>query len=753
MTGPSFATPAPLAPAAHPGHKAAPKAPPPGRPALKPGAKPDEGGGLPVFTYLRLHWLMIVFCGSLLGAGGAALAWELLASKYESYGLFQVASAQTPIGNQSNAAGGRTDFGTYVKTTANLLKTDFVLNAALRDIKDLPTIKAQPDPIKYLEEEVVVAWQDGSEVIRVTFKGREPQDAKRIVDAIQNAFIKEVIDKEVKSKKAFLDLVEKWQKEIQRVLEAEKPAKAAGAAPAGAADAGTKPAAEKAPPGTPPEDILMRLDPGFFLKQFATLDHEVRTLPLTIAGYKRDETVMKDQLKALQDLEIPKATKGMMENDHEVVAQYQKMVRARTEYEFRLNAAENKTAPGILRLKAAYEEQSRKYEELKKDKIDAYDGWNRTKEAKVIAISLQKVIRDTQAAEERLEFSKKMLVEVANKVREIPIPADKAGGAVQHGFNEKEYTTSSSVLESTDGILRRLVTQYYQTKLELNSPQRVTVLQAGSHPTQKDTKKQLMGTIFAGVMGFALMAAGVVGFETVSRRVSSLAEVKAAVLAPVVGVVPGLPGAATGRDPVKRAAMNEAVDKLRAYVSQSWLSRGATTIAVTSAIGDEGKAFTAFGLASSLAQAGYKTLLVDFDLREPALHAFAGVPNQVGVCELLRAETDLRSAVLSLPSGLNLLPAGKWSDEARKAATGEKLENLLGRLKEPYDCVVLHGHALLTVAESVEVARRCEVVLVCARYRETVTPLLKRAAERVATMEIPFSGVVYVGSTEREALY
>ena len=238
----------------------------------------------------------------------------------------------------------------------------------------------------------------------------------------------------------------------------------------------------------------------------------------------------------------------------------------------------------------------------------------------------------------------------------------------------------------------------------------------------------------------------------VTRRVSSLADVKASVPAPIVGVIPAQPNEAMGRDPVKRAAANEAIDKLRAYVSQTWLARGATTIAVTSPIGDEGKAFAAFGLASSLAQAGYKTLLVDFDLREPALHSYAGVANLAGVCELLRSETDMRSAVQFLPSGLHLLPAGKWSDEARKAATGEKLETLMARLKEPYACVVLHGHALLTVAESVEVARRCEVVLVCARYRETATPLLKKAAERVATMEIPFSGVVYVGASEREAL-
>jgi Mrp family chromosome partitioning ATPase len=280
----------------------------------------------------------------------------------------------------------------------------------------------------------------------------------------------------------------------------------------------------------------------------------------------------------------------------------------------------------------------------------------------------------------------------------------------------------------------------------------VQVLQPASTPSLKDTKKQIGATVFGGLMGFALIGLVAVGYETRAKKVSSLAELKATGPTTVVGVVPWTPDGAAARDPVKRADVNEAIDKLRAYVAQTWLARGATTVAVTSPLGDEGKAFTAFGLASSLAQAGYKTLLVDFDLRNPSLHPLAGVPNGTGVCELLRGEADPRGAVLALPNGLGFLPAGKWSDEARQAAVGGRLEALLARLREPFDCVVLHGHALLTVAESVEIARRSEVVLLCTLYRETRLPLLRRAAERLTAMEVPYSGVVYLGATPNEAL-
>src|SRR4051812_44781333 len=74
MNGPTFAQPT------APGVAPRPTPPRPATPA-RPGPKPDsDGGGLRVLTYLRLHWLMILFCGTLLGAVGSYAAWELLAS-------------------------------------------------------------------------------------------------------------------------------------------------------------------------------------------------------------------------------------------------------------------------------------------------------------------------------------------------------------------------------------------------------------------------------------------------------------------------------------------------------------------------------------------------------------------------------------------------------------------------------------------------------------------------------------------------
>ena len=466
---------------------------------------------------------------------------------------------------------------------------------------------------------------------------------------------------------------------------------------------------------------------------------------------QRRLALLKDKLDAIKNAPVSQLTLDMVEKDGDVIVQILKTKQAQREYEFRLSSnGGDTTAPGIVRLKEAWDAHEAKLTTLRKEKADTIERVRRVAEGNRVASEMEELIRALQKQQEQYDFAKASLVAAEKQLADLPTP-DK-GGVMRSDGHEVAYDPAMSDRESIDGVYRRLVSQYYLTQMELNSPPRVRPLQAGSNPTQKEFKKQIMGTIFAGLMGFGLMAFGVIAYETMSKRVSSLAEVKNASQAPVVGVIPHMPVEAMGKDPLKRVAASEAIDKLRTYVAQTWLARGASTVAVTSPIGDEGKAFAAFGLASSLAQSGYKTLLVDFDLRDGQLHEFAGVPNGTGVCELLRAETDPRTALQCLPSGLHLLTAGKWSDEARKAATGERLGALLAKLRGPYDCVVLHGHALLTAAESVEVARRCEVVLVCALYRMTTTPLLKRAAERVAAMEIPYSGVVYVGATEQEAL-
>ncbi len=731
---------------------APPRQAPPSRPAA---AKPDaENGAIRFLIYLRLHWLTILFCGTLLGAGLAYAAWTLMPPKYESSATFQVSSTPFSVAG-SDPTKGKTDFAIYLKTTAGSIKQQRVYIAALRDpaVNDCPTIQAEKDPFKFFDEKLVVETKEGSEFIRLSLQGENPADVIKIVEAISLAYTTVVLGEEKRVKNDFRRELETAKSGIEKVMKS-KSGLQTGAAPG--------PLPMGAPTALPPEPTKVAAvttgDPDLRKRaMFPILIQKVAKLETELPGYDLEIAAKKGQLevskKAFEHLmQIPPGAESieLAKRDPEYLKAAAEAARLKRDYAHKLNALNQTDTPEMFAM-------GRRVEQAEIDAKKVLDGKVKTVELLQRKPAIEGVgqeINGAQKAIEKLTAEKKIAEQqlaTANRdLAETNFPAvDPKTGAVK---KDTTMLDPAYVDYAThENLYSRVTAHLIAAELDA-SQERVKLQQEATRPMQKDTKKQIIGTIFAGLMGFVLVGALAVGYESRVRRVSSLGEMKTACATPVVAVVPWIPGAATARDPIKRADVNEAIDKLRAYFAQTWLNRGATTVAVTSALGDEGKSFTAFGLASSLAQAGYKTLLVDFDLREPSLHNYAGVPNTLGVCELLRGEADFRKTIQTLPNGLHFLSAGKWSDEARQAAVGGRLDALLLRLKEPFDCIVLHGHALLTAAESVEIARRAEVVLLCAQYRESRVPLLKRAAERIASMEIPYSGIVYVGASPHEAL-
>jgi Mrp family chromosome partitioning ATPase/uncharacterized small protein (DUF1192 family) len=507
------------------------------------------------------------------------------------------------------------------------------------------------------------------------------------------------------------------------------------------------------PPTTGDPDQIKRARFPMLVNSAFTL--EMTTIPeidrrVNIA--KSELEALKAQIQKVLEEPVPDELKASIQNsDADYKAAVQKAKRLSSEYEQKINTVKNPSAPALMQLQRDAEQAEIAAAKLLDDKVKQAVGLARQSTVDQLMLEQSKLERSVKILEaDRTQQSDK-LVQLRREIDTMP-PALVPESMKPQDTSLKQVSSTEIASQATGNLYSTLIDQLNVVKLNIDNRTRIKEFQQPSTPSIKEPMKRYMFTGLGVLLGFGLVAAGVIGLEFLQMRVSSLTQVRSTTTTPVVGVLPWLPDETTSRDPIKRADMNESIDKLRTMVAHSWLSRGATSLTVTSPLGDEGKSFTAFGLASSLAQAGYKTLLVDFDLREPALHPYAGVANTQGVCELLRGEADFRSTIMVLSNGLHFLPAGKWTDEARQAAVGGRLEALISRLKEPFDCLVLHGHALLTVAESVEVASNTDVVLLCTLYRETRTPMLKKAVERIATMDVPHAGVVYLGATKTEAL-
>lgn len=121
----------------------------------------------------------------------------------------------------------------------------------------------------------------------------------------------------------------------------------------------------------------------------------------------------------------------------------------------------------------------------------------------------------------------------------------------------------------------------------------------------------------------------------------------------------------------------------RIYLSMQSVSEQESVpiIGVTSAIAGEGRTTVATGIAAAMAaDLESPVVLVEADLSHPGVHRVLGIAPQPGICEYLRGESDLSTALRQISDRLFVLPAGDTRGEAsrlvRQLAAGDLRKQL-----------------------------------------------------------------------------
>jgi succinoglycan biosynthesis transport protein ExoP len=167
-------------------------------------------------------------------------------------------------------------------------------------------------------------------------------------------------------------------------------------------------------------------------------------------------------------------------------------------------------------------------------------------------------------------------------------------------------------------------------------------------------------------------------------------------------------------------SFDEAIRTLRNSIFLGCLDRPLKTVLITSAGPAEGKTTTAVHLAVAHAQQGYRTLLIDGDLRRPGVHRLFGVNGEAGLTRALCDGFDWR-AELVRPEGLPdlaILPSGKAN---RRAAIliGRGLPEILAQAAQEYDLIVIDSPPVVGFPEPLQMAAAADGVVLLALAGET----------------------------------
>ena len=135
---------------------------------------------------------------------------------------------------------------------------------------------------------------------------------------------------------------------------------------------------------------------------------------------------------------------------------------------------------------------------------------------------------------------------------------------------------------------------------------------------------------------------------------------------------------------------------------------------ITSSISGEGKTFFSLNLGASLSIAKKKVVVLEFDLRKPALLKSVKLKNKLGIADFLsNDDVKLEDIILEFKKvdGLYLIGCGNIPEDPAELTLGDKVKVLIDQLKEKFDYIIIDTAPVGTVTDAFNLAPYCDRTL------------------------------------------
>ena len=307
---------------------------------------------------------------------------------------------------------------------------------------------------------------------------------------------------------------------------------------------------------------------------------------------------------------------------------------------------------------------------------------------------------------------------------------------VEYTIRQREFDSQRTLYE---GLLQRLRTAGVQAGLE---SQEVDVVDNAVPPIGPSLQSKSSIMLIDGIVAFGLGLMLAFILESLDTSLSSVAEIEAISGLPSLALIPKARRSADPAlsTPAQRNLMvlsspksqfAEAFRALRTSLLLSAAGREPQVLLLTSATPSEGKTTASLNLAAVLAQRDVRVLLIDADLRRPTVHHRFGLNGKLGLTSVLTGSAALKDAVQTvkeLPS-LDILTSGPIPPFPTEMLGSDTMRQLLQQARGTYTHVVMDSPPLLSVTDSVVLAREADAVVLIVRYGKSTKHAVQRARD------------------------
>lgn len=187
--------------------------------------------------------------------------------------------------------------------------------------------------------------------------------------------------------------------------------------------------------------------------------------------------------------------------------------------------------------------------------------------------------------------------------------------------------------------------------------------------------------------------------------------------------------------------------RLAASLHQAQATAKLKVVMLTSAVTGEGKTLTSSNLALTLSESYQKNvLLIDADLRRPAVHGIFRLRNNAGLTDGLADTTDRKIPIHQVSSRLSVLAAGKPTQDPIAGLTSMRMRRILTEARDAFDWVIVDTPPVAMLSDANLLSAMVDGAVIVVRAGSTPFELVQRAAAAIGQERL--LGVVLNGATD-----
>ena len=198
-----------------------------------------------------------------------------------------------------------------------------------------------------------------------------------------------------------------------------------------------------------------------------------------------------------------------------------------------------------------------------------------------------------------------------------------------------------------------------------------------------------------------------------------------------------------------RSVISEKFKSIRTNIMFSVANENLQVVTFTSEKANAGKSTVSANVAITCAQAGYKTLLIDGDMRKPTQHYLFNTSNLDGLSNLIVNNSDIHQSIKSTEIGyLDLITSGPIPPNPSELIGSENLISIIEELKEEYDYIFIDTPPVNAVTDAQLFAEIASYVVYVIDVRKNDRNEIKKGKELIEKAGAKILGVVLNKATK-----